>query len=142
MNKRLFTQEEIEELSKNKYVSKVTPNCILYTEEFKSLYYQEYCNGLSTLQIFKNYGFDLDVLGRDRIHKFASDLRKKAKALESFEDKRQYKTGPVRKALTKDEEIEQLRRQVSILKHENDFLKRIEFIDKKYQADQAPSNKP
>ena len=38
MSKKIFSEKEINELSKNKYVKKVSEKGITYTDEFKRLF--------------------------------------------------------------------------------------------------------
>ena len=45
MSKKIFTEQEILELSKNKYVKNVTAKGITYTNEFKLQFIAEYENG-------------------------------------------------------------------------------------------------
>lgn len=67
MSKKLFSVEEIDVLSKNKYVKSVSKRGITYTDEFKSLFIAEYNKGYLPTQIFIDAGFDIDILGNDRI---------------------------------------------------------------------------
>ena len=45
MSKKIFTKEEIEILSKNKFVKKVSEKGITYTDEFKRLFISENVKG-------------------------------------------------------------------------------------------------
>ncbi|HEC2152103.1 TPA: IS3 family transposase, partial [Staphylococcus delphini] len=57
MSKRLFTEDEIADLKSNKYVLNVSPKAITYTEEFREHFVEEYENGKTPSQIFKEAGF-------------------------------------------------------------------------------------
>ena len=51
---------------------------------------------------------------------------------EGFEDQRKYNSGrPSTKDLTPEEIIERLKQQNEILRQENDFLKRVRYINRK-----------
>ena len=60
-----FTQEQIEILLKNPYVESINSNTIKFTSEFKELAMQKDKEGISALQIFKDAGVDLDILGKE-----------------------------------------------------------------------------
>ena len=62
MSKKIFTEQEILELSKNKYVKNVTAKGITYTNEFKLQFIAEYENGKTSRAIFEDAGFD--VIGK------------------------------------------------------------------------------
>ena len=48
MSKKLFSNEEILNLSKNRYVKRVSEKGITYTDEFKTLFIAEHSNGKIT----------------------------------------------------------------------------------------------
>ena len=66
-----FTEKEVKVLSKNKYVTKVSIKGITYTDEYKHIFIAENEKGKSIKEIFKEYGFDIDVLGTVRIRSAA-----------------------------------------------------------------------
>lgn len=68
MSKKLFTNEEIELLLKNKYVKNVTSKGIIYTDEFRKIFISENNNGKFPRQIFEECGFDIDILVIQRVH--------------------------------------------------------------------------
>ena len=67
MSKKIFTEQEILELSKNKFVKNVTAKGINYTNEFKLQFIAEYQNGKTSRVIFEDAGFNVDVIGIKRI---------------------------------------------------------------------------
>lgn len=67
MSKKLFTQDEIDILSKNKYVRNVSSKGITYSDEFKRLFIVENQAGKFPRQIFEECGFDINILGIKRI---------------------------------------------------------------------------
>lgn len=67
VNRKLFNDEEIELLSKNKYVKNVSTKSITYKDEFKILFIAERSNGKLPLSIFIDAGFDVDIIGKHRI---------------------------------------------------------------------------
>ena len=64
MSKKIFTEQEILELSKNKYVKNVTAKGITYTNEFKLQFIAEYENGKTSRKIFED---DFDEVELDDI---------------------------------------------------------------------------
>jgi putative transposase len=67
MSKIIFSEKDILNLSKNKYVLKVSEKSITYTNEFKEHFINEYLLGKFPKQIFKEAGFDIDLIGHSRI---------------------------------------------------------------------------
>lgn len=53
MSKVIFIQDEIEILSKNKYVKSVSEKAIIYTNEFKIQFIADTNNGKTAKEIFK-----------------------------------------------------------------------------------------
>lgn len=126
-----FTDQQVEELRKNPYVRNVTYKAITYEEEFKNLFMMEYQNGMTPSTIFQKYGFNTKILGRERIHSFTKRVKKQNNRPEGFSDTRKGNSGrPLTKDLSDKEIIERLKQQNKKLKQENDFLKRIRFINR------------
>lgn len=63
MERNYFTNEEIEILSKNNYVKKVTNKTISFTKEFKELFIEESNKGKGPTRIFIEQGFSPYILG-------------------------------------------------------------------------------
>ncbi len=76
MAKDKFTKEEIENLKKNPFVVNVNEIRILYSDEFKEHFIEEYRKGIGPTQIFRNAGFDPKVIGGKRIERAAARWRK------------------------------------------------------------------
>ena len=122
-----FGDEQVKELEKNPYVKKVSIKSITYSEEFKELFWIDLQNGMMSGNVFRKYGFDPHMLGSSRTHKFTNRVRK-----EGFKDTRSTKSGrSSTKDLTIEEQLERLKQKCEILQQENDFLKRVRFINRK-----------
>lgn len=131
MGVNYFTDEQVEVLRKNPYVKNVSNKSITYTEEFKMYFHNKYLNRCGPTKIFSDAGFDINVLGKTRIQSFASRNKSDSKRLDGFKDTRKGKSGrPSTKELTDKELIERLKHKNQILAQENDFLKRVRFINK------------
>lgn len=64
---KIFTQNEIKILTKNKYVKNVSPKGSTYTDEFKHIFIIENENGKFPREIFEEQGFDINILGIGRV---------------------------------------------------------------------------
>ena len=67
MTRKKFTEEEILLLSENQYTMAVTKNTLSFTTEFKELFWRDYCNGMFPEQIVRRYGYDPEILGKNRL---------------------------------------------------------------------------
>lgn len=131
MSKRIFTQEQIKQLSKNKYVAKCSKKSITYTKDFKIKtvkMYQE--NGFSPQEIFIQLGFDLNVIGRQQprqcVIRWKNSFRTKGiGGLEELRGKSKNGGRPKTKNITDKDKIERLEAEVAYLKAENDFLAKL-----------------
>ncbi|MCJ7687891.1 MAG: IS3 family transposase [Clostridiaceae bacterium] len=133
MSKKLFNNEEILFLSKNKYIKRVSEKGITYTDEFKSLFIAEYKMGKLTSQIFQDAGFDIEVLGIQRIR--CSSRRWRKAYNESGElglrDTRKFSSGrPLKRELTLEEIITKKDAEIEYWKAEAELLKKIELQER------------
>lgn len=140
MGKNIFNEKDMNELQKNPYVEKVSQNSITYTKEFRELFVREHKNGKLPTQILKDAGFDTVVLGRERIRNMRRRFRSMEIRQEGFDDTRKGNLGrPVTKDLSSEEEIKRLKNKIRYLEQENEFLKKINFLE--LQAQQKPNLK-
>lgn len=73
--KSIFTPEQVELLAQNPFTAKVNRRQMPFTLEFKNLFLSRYEEGNSSVEIFMDYGYDPDILGKHRIYGFARCLR-------------------------------------------------------------------
>lgn len=136
-----FTDEQVEFLRKNKYVKHVSNKGITYSLEFKNLFINEYGSKLVT-QIFEDAGLPLSILGRHRINDCSFSWRKKYAERLSLKDTRNGNSGrPATRNLTPEEIIERQKLQIETLKQENEFLRQIRRLERRYQPKKSPSKK-
>lgn len=64
MSKRIFSSEEQALLQSNQNVKRCSEKSITYTTQFKELAVQQYKAGLTSTEIFKAAGLDLNLIGR------------------------------------------------------------------------------
>ena len=134
MSKKHFSKEQQEELKNNPYVKNVTSKAITYTEEFREVFYKEYQEGRAPTEIMRGMGFDTKVIGRGRIKSISERMKKYAQREDGFTDQRQYGSGRQRtKDLTMEEQLERANHKIALLKQENEFLKKLEQIERKVQ---------
>lgn len=71
-----FSQKDMKKLEANPNVKRVSELAITYTDDFKKKFIEEYLSGKLPSQIFIEYEFDIDVLGKKRIHQASGSWRK------------------------------------------------------------------
>ena len=133
MSKKIFTNEEIEILSKNKYVKRVSAKWITYTDEFKRIFISEDEKGKFPRSIFEECGFDINILGIKRIEMAAYRLRTayNKRGILGLQDTRKENSGrPREKELSIEEKYERLKAQISLLKAENELLKKLDMLER------------
>jgi len=127
MSKRAFTLEEMELLPKNENVSKCGKRSITYHPDFKVLAVRRYAEGKSSVEIFTEAGFDLQVLGKDIPTDRLGDWNKirKEQGEEGLRKETRGKGGgrPKKpKDLSDKDKIKRLEAENAYLKAENDFF--------------------
>jgi transposase len=133
LSKKLFTENEIDILSKNKYVKNITSKSITYTNEFRMLFINENKKGKSTIKVFNEHGFDTEVLGVDRIKSVGRRWRKlyKEDGVVGLTDSRVHSSGrPSTKNLSLEEKYARLEAKIQLLKAENELLKKLDMIER------------
>lgn len=137
MQKRIpMPKEYVSRLQKNPYVLKATEWTISFTPEFKQTAYREYYNGKSMRQIFTENGFDVEIIGDKRLQNFRNKLIEKAERDENFEDCRKTNTRkePKNTEAKMAKRIRELEHRNAYLQQENDFLKKIQALEKEYSS--------
>jgi transposase-like protein len=126
-----FTEDELRLLRDNPYVEKVSETTITYSMEFKERFALEYATGKLPSVILRECGFDHKMLGRERQRSLVKRIKKYSQRPEGFSDKRKESSGRPRvKELSDSEKIQRLEHQVRYLKQENEFLKKIRYLDR------------
>ena len=119
MSKRIFSKEEISALLKNPNVEKCSKKTILYSHEFKVSSLEKYRQGLTPFEIFRQAGFDIDMIGRQT----------PGDCLYRWRTKRivRQRGGRPKKIVksTDAEKLKYLEAEVAYLKEENRFLAKL-----------------
>lgn len=134
MSKKTFTQSEIKQLSANKYVKSVSEKGITYTDEFKHIFIAEKEKGKFLRNIFEECGFDVNVLGEERIKSASKRWQKayKKNGITGLKDTRSENSGrPRERELSLEEKNARLEAQINLLKAENELLKKIRFAERR-----------
>lgn len=133
MSNKLFSDEEIDVLSKNKYVKSVSKRGITYTDDFKTLFIAEYNKGYLPTQIFIDAGFDVNILGNHRIYSASKRWRKSYRESGELElrDTRKFNSGrPLSRELSVEEIIAKKDAEIAYWKAEAELLKKIELQER------------
>lgn len=133
MSKITFTQKEIDMLSENPYVKKVSAKGITYSDEFKRTFIVENEKGNLPREIFEQHGFDINILGMERAKSSAKRWRSayRKDGVSGLTDSRMENSGrPNEKELSTEEKYERLKAQNNLLKAELELLKKIHFLER------------
>lgn len=134
MSIKIFTEKQINQLSTNQNVKNITTKGITYTDEFKHIFILENEKGKFPKAIFEDHGFDIDVIGKDRVESAAKRWRKayKEEGLRGLRDTRKEMSGrPSEKELSIEQKYERLNAQNKLLKAENEILKKIDYLERR-----------
>jgi len=133
MSKKLFTECQIEILSKNKYVKKVSIKGITYSDEFKRIFISKNERGKFPRQIFEEYGFDMEIIGESRIRSSGKRWRAafRKNGIAQLQDTRKFNSGrPSECNLSIEEKYEKLQAKIKLLEAENELLKKLEMLER------------
>lgn len=133
MSKSTFLPEDIKKLEENHNVAKVSERSIIYTDEFKRLFIDEYLKGKLPRLIFENAGFDLDMIGKKRYEQAAfrwiSSYRKDG--ILGLKDTRSENSGRPRvMELSQEEIIERQKAKIKLLEEQVELLKKLDKIER------------
>ena len=127
-------KEVVKKLQEHPYVERASEWEVSFTQAFKQLAYDEYYRGKSMKQVFADAGFDVDELGEKRIQNFRNQLMSKADREDGFEDRRKsnrrHEAQSTEAQMTK--RIRELEHRNAYLEQENEFLKKIQELEKGY----------
>ena len=139
MKRYPMPKDYVKELNEHRYVEQATEWCVSFTTEFKQLVYDEYYRGKSTREIFEEAGFNVEKLGAKRLENFRAQVMKKAAEESGFADKRKDKSlqaAPSTEAQLQ-KRIRELEHRNAYLEQENEFLKKIQELEKGYAGKAA-----
>ena len=132
MKRYPLPKEYVRQLNEHPHVENATEWTVCFTAEFKQLAYEEYYRGKSMREIFTEAGFDVSKLGDKRLQNFRNQLMSKVAESEGFKDKRKDKNlqAPPGTEAQMLKRIRELEHRNAYLEQENDFLKKIQELEK------------
>lgn len=129
MKTQAFTDEEVTILEENKYTAFVSNSSIRFTLEFKEMFMKRKQEGIPARRIFKEAGYDVDILGICRIKNFAKRIPKEASSRDGLhEGYHTYRKRPEDTDYGKmppEEAIVGMQREILYLRQELEFIKKI-----------------
>ncbi len=138
MSKRIFTEEQIKKLLKNKHVDNCSNKSITYNKAFKiqavARYYED---GYNPGMIFEEADFDISVIGintpRDSLQRWRKTYREKGTHFLGLELRGKHNKGgrPKINGLSDTDRIKRLEIENAYLKAENDFLVKLRAAKKR-----------
>lgn len=137
MSKRRFTADQINELSKNKNVSRCSKKSISYGKDFKQLAVTQYQAGMSSKEIFQEAGFNLALIGEDvpvaRLGCWRQVYEVKGPNGLAIETRGRHCGGgrPKTKGVGEEDRVKRLEIEIAYLKAENDFLVKLRAAKKR-----------
>lgn len=136
MSKRIFTKEQIEILLQNKNVAGCSERSISYRKDFKLRAVKEYQEGLPVSLIFKQAGFNIDIIGRkipkQCLRRWRKIFKEKGETGLKTDNRGKHKSGGRPKGrplnitnLSNKDKLKRLEAEVAYLKAENSFLAKL-----------------
>ena len=123
MNRNIFKKGILERIRESSYVKKCTNKSVTYTYEFKKMALEQYNQGVSSREIWRRAGFDINIWRQDYPRECLKRWRKivKSNGLQGLAEPR-WVGRPKSKGVTDRDIIKRLNLQIKYLKAENVFL--------------------
>lgn len=140
LNRHRFTAHEIRQLEANPNVSHVSEKAITYSPEFKLAAIEAYQKGCTPQQIFIEAGFQLSILGNQKPKECLKRWRAaySAQGENGLLEERRGKAATGRKPaqdLSVQEQLKRAEARIKLLEAENDFLKKLEVLERRVRPD-------
>lgn len=127
-NRRHFTAYEMEVLRQNPYTYRVRARQLLFTAEFKEIFWKRYEAGEDVQAIFESMGYEPLMVGYTRMHSVPQNLRKVVEAGREFTDGYSKRTqAPASSGAGKEKakiEAAEMRHEIAYLRQHVEFLKK------------------
>lgn len=132
---KMFNENEIKQLEKNPNVENVTEKSITYSSTFKLAAVKAYKEGQTPMEIFLRAGFDMDTIGRKKPKQCLNRWRNSynAQGEAGLLEEQRGKGSPGRRPLgelSTEEKLKRAEARIKLLEMENDFLKKLEALEK------------
>ena len=123
-----FTAQQIAILGQNPNVLSVTEKRLTLTKEFRMQFWSDYNSGKQPGIIFAEHGFDVKMLGAERIREYSRSIRKEYAGRPAGKHRCIAYREKITKTEDSSDELKQLRNEVNYLRQEVEFLKKISSI--------------
>jgi len=136
--RRPLSKEQIEELQKSPHILAVSEKTISYSAKFKEHVYLEYKAGKSYETILSEAGIDPDMLGARRLNSLRTCVQAEGKREAGFTDKNSRlppRTLSAKVAKTNSGKISRLEHELTYVKQELEYLKKIYLADLEAQKE-------
>ncbi len=130
MSLKLFTEEEVAILKQSKYVKSVTQKQVMFTVEFKQLFWEAYQTGKMTHSIFADLGIDPTILGDRRIYGFTNSIVETVKKGESFRDRRETLKKADEAGMDQRNPFLYMQHRINYLEQEVEYIKKIILLER------------
>jgi transposase len=139
MKKKLFSKSQMIELQKNPNVLRATEQAITYHPDFKVKAVLENIKGESPARIFMDHGFDLDTIGkglpRQRLYQWRKIYNESGELGLSLDNRGKTRADrSSSKELSVEEKLKKAEARIKYLEVENDFLKKLEELERQALA--------
>lgn len=129
MSKELFTDEQIKELEANQYTKRVGSHSIKFTDAFWREFERRLLAGEDRYKISRSMGYDPAVIGDKRLEYICRTIRK---AQDQPAEKRRRPPADTKYSdMAQDEAIRAMETELTYLRQEVEFLKKISQLDKR-----------
>lgn len=132
---KIFSKGEIRQLEINPNVEHVTEKSITYSPKFKLDAVLAYKKGQTPMEIFLSAGFNVDIIGRNKPKHCLKRWRSSydAQGEVGLLEEQRGKGSPSRRQageLSTEEKLKRAEARIKLLEMENDFLKKLEALEK------------
>lgn len=128
MKPNKFTVEQQEELRKNPNTYKVTESTIKFRKEFKEKVLEELNEGKAAERILMDAGYDVEVLGPNRIRRLADRVREEAESPEGIREtnkpRKRQSDLPNYEGMADKEAMRHMQGEILYLHQELEFIKK------------------
>jgi transposase-like protein len=132
-----FSESQIRQIEVNANVLHVSERSITYQPSFKLAAVKAYLEGKGPADIFKEAGFNLEIIGRDIPNGCLKRWRKTfaSQGETGLLEERRGKGSPGRPVMevSVEKRLAQAEARIKLLEAENDFLKKLEALEKQAQ---------
>ncbi|MHB0885730.1 MAG: HTH domain-containing protein [Bacillota bacterium] len=142
---RLFSPEDRARLLRNPNVLRASEKAITYSPDFKvEALRQNTVEGKPPVEIFLDAGFDLDLVGHETprrcLKRWRKILTQHGQQWLGSDQRGKHSTGrPLKRELTVEDKLRRAEARIRYLEKENEFLKKLDAIERAWLADHPKS---